>query len=55
MKSSESMEAKFIFTVKSACVFKNHRFYVESVALIFKLKVQSQVVMNKDKMDLLFF
>ena len=30
-------------------------YYVESVALIFKTEVQSQIPINKDKMVLLFF
>ena len=54
-ESVESMEVEFIFTVKSTCFFKNHHFYVESVAPIFKMEVQSQVPNNKDKMVLLFF
>ena len=49
------MEVEFILTVKSTCFFKNNYFYVESVAPIFKLEVQSQLPVNKDKMVLLFF
>ena len=49
------MEVEFIPSVKSTCFFKNHHFYVESVAPIFKMEVQSQIPINKDKMVLLFF
>ena len=49
------MEVESIPTVKSTCFFKNHQFYVESVAPIFKKEVQSQIPINKDKMVLLFF
>ena len=49
------MEVEFIPTVKSTCFFKNHHFYVESVAPIFKTEVQSQIPINKDKMVVLFF
>ena len=45
------MEVEFI----STCFFKNHHFYVESVAPIFKREVQSQIPINKDKMVLLIF
>ena len=54
-ESLESKEVEFISTVKSTCFFKNHHFYVESVAPIFKTEVQSQIPINKDKMVLLFF
>ena len=54
-ESLESMEVEFIITVKSTCFFKKHNFYVESVAPIFKMEVQSQVPINKDKMVFLFF
>ena len=54
-ESLEPMEVEFILTVKSTCFFKNRHFYVESVAPIFKMEVQSQVPINKDKMVLLFF
>ena len=53
-ESLESMEFEFILTVKSTCFFKYHHFYVESVAPIFKVEVQSQVPIIKDKMVLLF-
>ena len=36
-------------------MFKKHHFYVESIAPIFKMEVQSQIPINKDKMVLLFF
>ena len=49
------MEVEFILTVKSTCFFKNHHFYVESVAPIFITDVQSQIPSNKDEMVLLFF
>ena len=54
------MEVEFILTVKSTCFFlkKNHHFYVESVAPIFIMDVQSQIPINKDEiieMVLLFF
>ena len=49
------MESEFILTVKSTCFFKNHNFYVESVAPVFKMEVQGQVPINMDKMVLLFF
>ena len=48
-ESLESMKVELILTVKSTCFFKNHPFYVESVAPIFKMEVQSQVPINKDK------
>ena len=43
------MEVEFIPKVKSACFFKKHHFYVESVAPIFKMEVQSHIPINKDK------
>ena len=49
------MEVGFILTVKSTCFLKNHYFHVESVAPIFKMEVQSQVPISKDKMVLFFF
>ena len=49
------MEVEFILTVKSTCFFKKHHFYVESVAPIFIMDVQSQIPINKDEMVLLFF
>ena len=48
------MEVEFILTLKSTCFLKNH-FNVESVAPVFKMEVQSQVLINKDKMVLLLF
>ena len=54
-ESLEPMEVEFILTVKSTCFFKNRHFYVDSVAPIFKMEVQSQVPINKDKMIILFF
>ena len=48
------MEVETIPSVKSTCFFKNHHFYVESVAPIFKMEVQSQIPIIKDKMVLLF-
>ena len=54
-ESLESMEVEFILTVKSTCFFKNHHIYVESVAPIFKMEIQSRVPDYKDKMVLLFF
>ena len=48
----EPMEVEFMLTVKSTCFFKNHHFYVESEAPIFKMEVQSQVPNNKDEMVL---
>ena len=49
------MEVEFIFTEKSTCFFKNHHLYVESVAPTFKLEVQSQVPINKEKRFLFIF
>ena len=49
------MGVAFILTVKSSCFFKNHDFYVESVAPIFIMEVQSQIPINKDEMVLSFF
>ena len=54
-ESLESIEVEFILTVKSTCFFKNHHFYVKSVAPIFQMEVQSHVPINKDKMVVLFF
>ena len=47
------MEVEFVLTVKSICFCKNHHFYVESAAHIFKMEVESPI--NKDKMVVLFF
>ena len=49
------MEVQFIPSVKRTCFFKNHYFYVESVAPTIKMEVQSQIPINKDIMVLLFF
>ena len=54
-ESLESLEVEFVSSVKSTCYFRNHKFYVESVAPIFKTEVQSQIPINKDKMVSLFF
>ena len=49
------MEVELILTLKSTCFLKNHQFYVEYVAPIFKMEVLSQVPIDKDKIVLLFF
>ena len=49
------MEVELILTLKSTRFFKKCQFYVESVAPFFKMEVQSQVPIDKDKMVLLFF
>ena len=49
------MDVEFIRTVKSACFFKSHHFYIESVAPIFKMKVQIQIPSNNDKTVLLIY
>ena len=54
-ESLESVEVEFILTVNNTCFFKNHHFYVESVAPIFKMEVLSQVPINKDNLVLSFF
>ena len=48
-ESLESMETEFTLIEMSSSFFKIHHFYGESVFPIFKMKVQSQVPINKDK------